>query len=350
MNRIVFLDFVKFIAIYLVVFAHTVTYGVISDGITCHIHNVIYAFHMPLFAIVSGYFFKSNIHWKPFIKKKIWTLLYPIIFWAFIYSIFILRLPNDISSHNFHMQAYLRDFLIAVKDMGWFLKALFLCYVSLNVCMAIKNMSVAKTAVTSVILLYILALTGAIPNKCHIIENFIFLYPFFVTGFFFKHFAVLEKANNLYIYSLFVFVVGYAFFWKHAYCFYSTNTSFFAPSDGKVSGVALIIVMLFRYLMGVSGSYFVILAIKKLIEKFRVESYREHRVVKMVLLVGQSSLAIYLIQDIALPLLKGHIVLNSEIVSLLVANFIALILCVTVAIFVQAVSKNKFLSRLMWGK
>ena len=54
-------DVTKFVAIYCVVLAHTITYDVIGDHITWMVHDIIYTFHMPLFAIISGYFLALKI-------------------------------------------------------------------------------------------------------------------------------------------------------------------------------------------------------------------------------------------------------------------------------------------------
>lgn len=351
MTRILYLDLVKFFAIYLVVFAHTVTYGIVNDSITCSIHNIIYAFHMPLFAIVSGYFFKADFHWSSFLLKKFITLIYPIVFFAFIYSVFILRLPNDIPSLSFHAQAYLRDFLIAVRDMGWFLKAIFLCYVYLNLANYVYSKNAIAATFLSVFILYVTTLLGIIPNKCDCVEDFVFLYPFFVTGSLFRQYNFLDRGHKiLYILSLLVFVFCYIFLWKHSYCFYSTNTSFFAQSSDNVFGITLVIVMFFRYLMGLIGSYFVIMTFKKLCDTKCADNNQHFTYINLLATVGQCSLGIYLIQDIVLPLLKGCVSVSSSFLSFTIAVFMAFVICLAITMFVQLTKRYHILSVLMWGK
>ena len=68
-NRILFIDLAKGIAILLVVIGHIDT--------TPYIKPLIYSFHMPLFFILSGYFFKKNESILETSKKLFNTLIIP---------------------------------------------------------------------------------------------------------------------------------------------------------------------------------------------------------------------------------------------------------------------------------
>ena len=58
-QRILSVDFVKFISIFLVVWCHVIE-GIDTDGFWQNsVHHVIYSFHMPLFFFLSGITLKA---------------------------------------------------------------------------------------------------------------------------------------------------------------------------------------------------------------------------------------------------------------------------------------------------
>lgn len=90
------IDITKGIAIILMVIGHS----------CCpqHLHHFIYMFHMPLFFIVSGYFFKESYlsGFREFAWKKIKGIYFPYLKWAFIF----LLLHNFFFSINFYNEEF----------------------------------------------------------------------------------------------------------------------------------------------------------------------------------------------------------------------------------------------------
>ncbi len=84
-ERILFLDYARTIALFLVVFAHL--YSVDSN-----VKLYIYAFHMPFFFIASGILHKDEniIH---LVKKLIKKLLIPFCIFLFIGYVFLSCIP-----------------------------------------------------------------------------------------------------------------------------------------------------------------------------------------------------------------------------------------------------------------
>lgn len=88
-NRLNWVDLSKGFGIILVVYGH-VTRGLDSAGLSFDLFqdldNAIYAFHMPLFFILSGYFFimstKKGIN--KYVKSKVSVILYPYLLWSLI--------------------------------------------------------------------------------------------------------------------------------------------------------------------------------------------------------------------------------------------------------------------------
>lgn len=80
-------DYIKGIAIFLVIYGHTISH--IDIGQTSWWENpmymFIYMFHMPLFIFVSGYFFNANRNPRNYVENKVKTLIIP----AIIATLFI---------------------------------------------------------------------------------------------------------------------------------------------------------------------------------------------------------------------------------------------------------------------
>ena len=77
-NRIIFIDIARGIAILLMIIGHTIKYGTLR--------NAIFSFHMPLFVIVSGYFYKEKSI-KDEICNSIVHLLIPCIIIGFFVTL-----------------------------------------------------------------------------------------------------------------------------------------------------------------------------------------------------------------------------------------------------------------------
>lgn len=81
-HRIDTFDIVKGIGILLMIIGH-------STGKIPYLRDFIFSFHMPLFFLVSGYFFKPS-GWKDILLKNSKRLLVPYLFTAFIITVYML--------------------------------------------------------------------------------------------------------------------------------------------------------------------------------------------------------------------------------------------------------------------
>lgn len=93
-KRYDYLDITKAITIFLVIIGHTT-----GNLDTPHFRLVLYAFHMPLFFMVSGVVIRTHrssgygaAHWLDFLRKNILALAVPYFVWAVLYSNF--SFPN----------------------------------------------------------------------------------------------------------------------------------------------------------------------------------------------------------------------------------------------------------------
>lgn len=106
-NRINYLDIVKGIAIILMVIGHIIP----SKSI---INSIIYSFHMPLFIIVSGYFYKEK-NLREILQKMIKQFWLP-----YIISIIFVYLIKSIINNNFDIIFLLKYTLLGVSKKKLF--------------------------------------------------------------------------------------------------------------------------------------------------------------------------------------------------------------------------------------
>lgn len=129
MNRVVWLDYGKAIAIFLVVFAHTALYKPLE--------TFIYTFHIPFFFFISGCLFSFERYpcYKDFVIKRFKQLILPYIainvitylFWFFVSS----RVGADADTEVAYSDPLLAALLVDARGMLhdvplWFLPALFI--------------------------------------------------------------------------------------------------------------------------------------------------------------------------------------------------------------------------------
>ena len=145
-NRNIAFDVARALGIILVVFGHALR-GLVSGG---HVdptgwsHSVdyfIYTFHMPLFFVVSGYFFRTG-GGDTFASKILWNLAYPYILWTLIQGSVQILLANSGSVNGSLTIADLSQILWKPIGQFWFLYAMFfvqiIAFLSRNHC---KNLS-----------------------------------------------------------------------------------------------------------------------------------------------------------------------------------------------------------------
>lgn len=124
MNRINNVDILKGFGIVFMIFGH-VYFGEYFD---IYIH----AFHMPLFILISGYFFRcDNITFKKFISKKIKTLIIPYsIFGIFHYCIWVILIgvnrESNIVEPLYNLLWVNTNLNMPIAGALWFLTCLFI--------------------------------------------------------------------------------------------------------------------------------------------------------------------------------------------------------------------------------
>ncbi len=172
-DRIVWVDYAKFLAIALVVLGHL---PLTDDNLV----RFIFSFHVPAFFMISGFLFKydSAIKWKDFLAKNILQLLYPLLVYMVIGLLF-----GSLINYIFYHQSFSdigNAFLqrLQGRDFGpcWFLLVLF--YMRLASFLFRGTLIRMWIASMLLVVFYCICLVD-IPWY---ISQFVIAYPFFVAG------------------------------------------------------------------------------------------------------------------------------------------------------------------------
>ena len=182
MERNVAIDAIRGFAIILVVFGHCIQYGsgnvFLSEELYWDnwLYRTIYSFHMPLFALVSGYLIYGQIQrqtsFLPYFIKQVKSLLLPIFCWTLL----------DFSATSLLGRSI--DFNLLLKFLGrlatnlWFLWAVFYASMFLAILHFFFHHSIFPAFILILMLL-------AIPNDWNL-SVYVWTLPFFFLGYYAK--------------------------------------------------------------------------------------------------------------------------------------------------------------------
>ena len=330
-------DAIKALAIWLVVLGHCVQYLSGWEFWDNALFRLIYSFHMPLFFMVSGFFFASSEDlpvWE-FLKKKSIALLLPCFTWGIIYScIYFQSWPHLILSVLFPTNWPL-----------WFLKGLFLvqiaAYVSLKLAARMgggKNKMLLFAILLSMTV-YMLPYF-AIPRV---------MMPIFWIGYIMRRYYEPFKRYHrvIGIVALLLFMGLYGFWDDITMCYYGkASVTIYHVLLGKHGyTVWTMLRVVYRIVLGAAGS----IAVIAWMHEWKYEN-------KYVSLIGSSTAGIYILQTLLLE--NGLSLLFSKYVGSWGCNSIVLyagLFVASVALVVlftwiyQGVRKCKWVDLLLFG-
>lgn len=242
-GRIPYLDFLKFFAISSVLLGHSVEQTTGNDFWDNPIWAFIYTYHMPLFMMLCGYFFKSSLKlsFTEMIGKKFIQLMIPAISaWVLMYLFVTLTKYNPYPE------------IVDLSWMGfmnalWFLKSVFFCYlIGWVFIKAFKNVWL------SAILSSVIALFTPLFN----IDSINFMLPMFWMGHLLhQHQEWIDKHRKILFASSLVAFIAMLPFWSGRLTVYMVPIQFFDWStfvfDWNNLGITL-----YRMAIGMAGSMF----------------------------------------------------------------------------------------------
>lgn len=328
------IDFLKGIAIILVVFAHSIQF---SSGhyffeknlyFENSIFKIIYSFHMPLFMIISGYLFyysvAKNNFWKN-VHNRVMKNLVPIIAWSVIPITINLLSLNAYSIYNIA-----KAIVAGVVYNLWFLWAVLLCSIVVLLCNKFF-----KDSIMIYILLFIVSLF--IPNILNF-NLYVFMFPYFVFGYLYnKSSREIDKNINwkIIIFGLlFIYMLNY-----YNYDCYIYNTGTYILNNFNYQ----IFIDIYRYLIGFVGSVFIILLVIKFFERI------PNKIRNLIAMIGERSFIIYIITDYLFAYVIKEITYSFSGVNYLLCIIGTIILIIMSNIVYMLLKKIKLTNVLLLG-
>lgn len=332
-KRIDFIDSLKGLTILFVLWGHSIQY--LRDGID-YIHNPVfeflYAFHMPMFFLISGFFFNSalKLNFKAFIKKKILQLLLPCFTWALIFVILHLIFSNSVD--------LIRDLKMIINPVMWpfwFLKELFISYFLVFVFYRILK---RKWIVFLVSISFVL-----VAPYCGMQR---FLLPLFLFG------IILKDNYQFFLNHLkwTLFISGVVFlvcllFWDGNYTIYLTPFPKLVELRTMSFNFTNIDISLLRLLIGLSGSVFLFLLFQL--------TYSSNWINTQLEKFGIQTMSIYILQVTLLEnianLMLNFPTVNVWIYSLVITLIISLLILMLCIFITDLIAKNQHLSLILFG-
>ncbi len=294
-NRNFFIDIIKGVAIFLMLWGHCIQYCVANSNIDFFENGAfkfIYSFHMPLFMLVSGYLFfysfsKRNL--KEIITHRTHSLLQPIILCSF-FNFLIINAPNIIMNGNF-TTIFDGGWIKNISSLWFLWSVLAASLVTALICKKFKN--VLLQIVLFVIAIPIVAL---FPNM----TLNVYMYPYFIIGFYFAQYkdrlpTFLQKIKYL---SLPLFPILLCFYEKKHYIY----TTGLLP-NANYSLTQMIYIDTYRWLIGLVGAVFVITVLQILYQLVIIKS-KKALISTSLSALGRKSLQIY---ALSIPFLSNFL-------------------------------------------
>jgi fucose 4-O-acetylase-like acetyltransferase len=336
-KRIEFIDSLKGFAIFLVLWGHSIQYlknG--ADYFDNPVFEFIYSFHMPLFFMISGFFFKSSLklNFRDFICKKFIQLLLPCFIWALIFVVIDMSV-SIVREVDFNWTDALKRIINPFRWPFWFLRELFISYVITYIAYKLLKKEWLVVLLTA---LFVLIMPYGYMQR--------FLLPMFLIGIFIKdkYQLISQHLNKISLVSACLFGIC-LLFWDSNYTVYITDfPSLFNILKTRFS-ISILSIALFRLLTGFLGSMFFFALFQKV--------YRKNCFFSQVEKVGVQTLSIYIVQTTLLEIIINRILdfptANIWIYSLIITPVIALLALVVCMGIIYVVSKNKYAKFLLFG-
>lgn len=285
-KRIAYLDIAKCVAIFLVLWGHAITQLMNHEVTDNRFYMLIYAFHMPLFMTMSGFFASRSMKMSliELFKKKFKQLIIPALSFGVLWYIHDAIVGARMLS--------LKSFIHLEAEAYWFLKSLFFAYLIVYVTHRFTaKWGGVKRAFASIIVCLIFLFAQRYNVTFFKMGSML---PFFYLG-------MLLKAKNDFITkhkiaiglsSLIVFIGLFPYFGAEDLF---ANKFFYTFTLSACSHYAMCI------LMGLTGTLITIVAC------MLIDQYYSHlKMVNLISRIGKYTLGIYLTQKILLELLLPH--------------------------------------------
>jgi fucose 4-O-acetylase-like acetyltransferase len=360
-NRIEYIDLLKCFGIFCVLWFHSIEVlnNAIMDPTNEHyfrtdpIHTFIATFNMPLFFMISGFFFTSsfNLSFKEVLWKKFTVLIIPNIAWIIILAFsdwgmtflsWSWTTPRHIS-----VLGQLKAFFIPEPRADlWFFRELFVSEMIVFIfCKIFKK----RFAVFIASMLFVLLFDcfGVITRMQR------FMLPIFWTGILLKTYhPFFTKYLNKLLISLGILFVVCLHFFDYSYMIYASNfpkiinfQQSFARGNIVLDNITSIGISGIRFLTGAVGSLFFFALFQRCWKKNAVTSFLSR--------YGRITIGIYGIQSILLQRLLGNLLdfsnINMGLYWVVITPIAAVFSFFACVLIVKLIQRNERLTFMLFG-
>lgn len=335
-NRDQFWDIVKGIAIILMILGHSIQCGQGAEffhNSQCYnniLFKLIYGFHMPLFSFVSGFFFYNSIQKRNLVqltKKLFFQLVIPLISFGILLFIF----EGDNGNVSGFIPFSIKLFKYILNSL-WFLTAILYSSLCLGICNKLRIDSLWMQMVIIVALC-------CVPDAYNSV-GFKFLYPFFLLGYYFRKFDLINSSQpkrlTIGIISTIIYLVMMFTLYQKCTYIYTSHIYIF-QGDGILFHVYNDTL---RYIVGFLGIIGMVFPLKYLSNTCKIS-----KINCAIADIGRKSMGIYCFQDLIVrhipqftPLLP-IITIIGTFIFLLLFSYVLTTIC----------GKNKYLDFIFLG-
>lgn len=314
-KRELYPDIIKGVAIILVVLGHCIQFGSAFSTnflfFKSPIFIAIYSFHMPLFMLISGYFFYNSINkhsWKDNIKTRFTRLLIPLFTWNTIHQL-ILTLNLYLNTYPISWENHIKSYFINI----WFLWALFWCSLVVLIINRFFRGNIWIYFILGCIFLLL-------PNAYHI-SLYVYMYPYFIIGYIWNKYKLFYKINSLCLSTKIIVVSILCILYMTLYINFKVEDYIYTSGTCIIDNTFSINynqfkIDFFRYIIGIIGSAIILIAIKLLLKQLQ----HENIIVNSFSKIGRKTIGIYIIggyiEEQLLPLLPNKTTYGYEIAIL----------------------------------
>jgi fucose 4-O-acetylase-like acetyltransferase len=319
-SRNIYFDLLKGIAIILVAYGHVLqTFN--SDWESSSIGKTIYAFHMPLFMLISRYFFYPSVQktdMTHFIKKRFIHLYLPSLIWG-LFSCFLIGGGKLFSSQHLDF----KYFIDLILTGAWYLTLLFI----LQITGAVIERFYSKYKYIAWGCVYLMIYVAP---QLWMMRELKYLMPFFVTAIALRKYDWSKCSYKIGVLFLLIFIATMKVYtFEHS--MYRMPDSIFTTDYHSSAFI--------RFIAGLSGSICIIW----------LTSYLQNikNITILIAKIGIITLPVYVLHQ-KLLIINGilHISTNN-LITLICFTAIDIFLSVMIYKFLN---KNKTLSLLLFGE
>lgn len=332
-KRIVGIDLLKAFAIFLVVWGHIIQFCLSSDYNTEPIIEFNCTFIMPLFIILSGFFFKnsSQKYFGGLVGKLFARLIVPSIIWCVViyglicFSHFLEGRKEEIS---------ITDFFLFVHHNYWFLKSLFCCYL------------IAYAGIHSKLPTAVWALSTVILVQFAPLFNLWIMYPCFLVGVYIREVINKDWFVQSYPIFLIVYLVSMLFHYLIPILRGVDHSSW-----DTLPILWIICLRSYQILLGVFPSMFLISLVKKLY--WEENDKYQLGIGRFLAGIGKETLGIYLAHMLIVSYIFQKFVnfdtVNSLVFNIILSPLLTVLVIAFSMLIIRLLERNHITSRLFLG-